>query len=586
MLLFRNLTFILLHWIERNVNFMKSEQSFKNIPSWLWWVLGVNLLINLLQAGLTPLDPDEAYYWMYSLKPALGYFDHPPAVAIFIKAGTMIFPGTLGIRTGTAVLNSLTLLLVWFVAGKPTDRKSGIMLMTILLSMPFLQVYGFIATPDAPLLFFTALYLLLHQKALTTNKLLWFVLSGICMAALLYSKYHGILIILLLLIAHPKLLLNYRYYIAGAIGVILFLPHLYWQYLHDFPSFRYHLKGRDDPYELKHTITYLINQIIIFSPLILPYTISALKQFKLKDPVSRSFRFLIYGFLIFFFYTTFKGHVEPQWTAILSIPLSIIVWNYLIQKGEDTQKKAMRLVLATVFILGIARLLLMLQPETRLINLHMKHEQWVNTLKTETSGLPVIFQNSYRDASVYSYYSGQHAYTITDMNYRKNQFDIWDDEKDLYGKKVFLAGNRSMLCDTCRQIVAGRKSFVGATIDSFIPFQKTELTVPEKEFYNTGENMIDFTAYNPYPHEIAFNEESMPLHINALFYKGAEPAFQCKVTIAEKTLLHPKDSTRMEGRIIIPSDTPPGIYNLILGIGMDIMPACKNSKRAIEVIIR
>ncbi|MEL6358020.1 MAG: hypothetical protein AAFQ37_13930, partial [Bacteroidota bacterium] len=62
-----------------------------------WWLLGSWLFINLLQAALSPLDADEAYYWMYAHQLDWGYFDHPPAVAALIKFG-MWLPGELGVR--------------------------------------------------------------------------------------------------------------------------------------------------------------------------------------------------------------------------------------------------------------------------------------------------------------------------------------------------------------------------------------------------------------------------------------------------------------------------------------------------------
>ena len=46
--------------------------------------------LRLVSATWTPLTFDEAYYWMWSKHLAFGYYDHPPAVAYVIRAGTMI----------------------------------------------------------------------------------------------------------------------------------------------------------------------------------------------------------------------------------------------------------------------------------------------------------------------------------------------------------------------------------------------------------------------------------------------------------------------------------------------------------------
>src|SRR6478752_1651969 len=41
--------------------------------------------LRLIAAALTPLTFDEAYYWMWSQHLALGYYDHPPMVAVVIR---------------------------------------------------------------------------------------------------------------------------------------------------------------------------------------------------------------------------------------------------------------------------------------------------------------------------------------------------------------------------------------------------------------------------------------------------------------------------------------------------------------------
>ena len=46
--------------------------------------------LRLLAAAWTPLTFDEAYYWLWSRHLAFGYYDHPPMVALLIRAGTLI----------------------------------------------------------------------------------------------------------------------------------------------------------------------------------------------------------------------------------------------------------------------------------------------------------------------------------------------------------------------------------------------------------------------------------------------------------------------------------------------------------------
>ena len=75
---------------------------------WFGGLLAAWALVNLVQAGLTELDPDEAYYWIYSLELGWGYFDHPPMVALMIRACTLILSGEIGVRFWLVLLQPLS----------------------------------------------------------------------------------------------------------------------------------------------------------------------------------------------------------------------------------------------------------------------------------------------------------------------------------------------------------------------------------------------------------------------------------------------------------------------------------------------
>ena len=288
--------------------------SARSGKSLFLFFLVIWFLLNALQAAFTNLDPDEAYYWMYSKALAWGYFDHPPAIATLIKLGYALIPSELGVRIFTILAQIGSFYGIWILLGKPQERKQVWTLIALLVAMPMLHVYGFVATPDAPLLLFSVWFLVLYQRFIENNSWANTFLLGACMAALLYSKYHGVLLIFFVVLSNWRLLLNPKFYVASIFGALLFFPHLYWQYSHDFPSFRYHLVGRDDPYELKHTVTYVLNQLVIFNPFLFPMLLVALFRQTTKDALYRAFMFLLIGFWGFFFYTSFKGHVEPGCT--------------------------------------------------------------------------------------------------------------------------------------------------------------------------------------------------------------------------------------------------------------------------------
>jgi 4-amino-4-deoxy-L-arabinose transferase-like glycosyltransferase len=136
------------------------------------------LLLQVIQAYSTELLDDEAYYWVYSKFPEWGYFDHPPMIAILIKAGTFLFPGELGVRFFIVILNTLTLYIIYRLLEKKNDR----LFYLIACSMAVLQIGGFLAVPDIPLTFFAALFFLLYKNFLRNSSYINGLLLGLTAA--------------------------------------------------------------------------------------------------------------------------------------------------------------------------------------------------------------------------------------------------------------------------------------------------------------------------------------------------------------------------------------------------------------------
>src|SRR5664280_317445 len=101
-------------------------------------------VLNLLQAGFTPLNNDEAYYWMYSKFLAWGYFDHPPMIALMINIGYTVFLTVLGVRLIVVLSQLVALSLVWLLTDKNiSENKENILFFFMLVViLPVYNVYG------------------------------------------------------------------------------------------------------------------------------------------------------------------------------------------------------------------------------------------------------------------------------------------------------------------------------------------------------------------------------------------------------------------------------------------------------------
>lgn len=536
-------------------------------------ILGGWVLLNWGQAALTPPDPDEAYYWLYARQLAWGYFDHPPMLALCMAIGGFFNKGALGMRLLLPLMQAATLLLAWRLAGSPAAPRRWGLLWVMLLAMPLFQLYGFIAAPDAPLLFFTALFFWAYQQYLGRNGFVQILLLGFAMAALMYSKYHGVLIVFFTLLSNLRLLQKPSFYAASVFGLLLFLPHLYWQYTHDFPSFRYHLQGRDDAYELKHTTTYLVNQLVIFSPLLFPFLAIAFWKQAASDPLERAYKWTAAGFWLFFLWATSKGHVEPQWTSVLCMPLAILAFSYSNSKPQ-WQRWLWRLSLASIALMFALRIVLIVDAwRPAQFNKQFHNREWVAALHKEAGGKPVVFQNSYRLAAVYAFYTGNEVYNFTDAHYRKSQFDIWDAEQQLHNKSVMVAGQSDFTCPQCKPFGVSKKNFTLFTIDSLQVIQKANLNPLKKPgAFAAGETIhLPVSLTNPYDHPVRFDLPSCPIQPAILLFIDNDHVIELPASWS-LSKVSARSETKTELVFSVPAQYK-GNYDCVLGLRTSVLPA-------------
>ena len=334
----------------------------QKLPRLFFYLLGAILVINLLQAYFTELIFDEAYYWYYSKNLDWGYFDHPPMVAGMIKASGFFFKGELGVRFMSCLLSVATLVILWATVDHPKKKDYVLHFFVVAFSMSLLNAYGFFTLPDTPLLFFTALFLYVYKRFIDSPSLLLALILGIVMAALMYSKYNAVLVIVFVLFSNLKLIINKYAQVAVIIALLCYTPHFLWLYENDFVSIKYHLFERpNQAYSFnKFTLGYFVNLIAIFG-LTFPFAYYILYRSKSKDKFDKALTFLTYGVLIFFFISSFSKRVQTQWIIVISIPMVLIIFNYIIE-NEKIRKWFYGLGIANIIILLYLRIGLIYEP--------------------------------------------------------------------------------------------------------------------------------------------------------------------------------------------------------------------------------
>jgi hypothetical protein len=543
-------------------------------------------MINLLQAGLTPLNNDEAYYWMYSKQLAWGFFDHPPMIALMIRIGYSIFHSELGVRLIVVLSQLLTLFVIWLITNKGMRlKKENILLFFMfVVILPVFTLYGFIATPDAPLILFAAIFLLTYKHFLDDDSWRNTIFLGVAIAALMYSKYHGGLLLVLVILSNLKLLKNLKFYAAAVLSLLLFFPHLFWQFSNDFPSVKYHLIERVSAFNPRHVPDYLASQFFFHNPFMMIVLIWIMIKVRSRNLFDRALYFITAGFFIFFFISSFRYRVEPQWTAVISIPMIIILFNNF--EFKPWIRGYLKWVVLFMFpLLLFARSACMFDflPISFFKNEFHKKIQWSKDISDLAGDRPVVFTNSYQRPAVYTFYTGKFAHTLDNLSYRKTQYDLWDFEEKLHGKEVLYVPHyfsdyyKGLLT---KHILSGGDSVFTRIFKDFQSLQR-ECVILSNDHYTfsrTGTNTIHLEIFDPYPFTIDFRHKELPVVFQIAFIKNGDIEVKKNLELPDNiSKMHPGDTLSVDCKFTL-EDLPPGNYKLAICTETGILYDTYNSK--------
>ena len=486
-------------------SFKKSYASLGADRLVLLW-LGVWWIANLVQAGFTELANDEAYYHMFAERLAWGYFDHPPVTALLVWAGERLFGGELGVRFFFTVLQPLYLWILWRLI-RPADagRRDAALFVVVSAATLMLQLYGFIAVPDGPLMFTTALFLLTFKWFSENRRRAW-LWMGIAMALLAYSKYHGALVVLFALAANPRQLLRPALYSSGAVALLLLVPHLVWQYEHDWASFAYHLSGRNSVFRPGYVVEFLANVLVVFNPFFVPLYVQAWRKVKPQTPVGRALKLLPVAFIVFFMLSSLRGYVQPQWVIVSCFGLVCVLFAYA-RRHPRTRRYVMRAGGVTVGLIVLVRLVMIFNPLGIRFEVFNNPESYA-AIAAEADGRPVVFRYGYAVAAKYAFYTGGEAYCQPNIRYRTHQWQFRDDDSQFIGREVLVECPDGTVSDSTRQVrtltMANGRSFTWFVDPAFHPVRLVDIAftgLPGR--VAAGETLrLELRIRNPYPYAI------------------------------------------------------------------------------------
>lgn len=508
------------------------------------------LILNLVQSALTDIIFDEAYYWYFAQNLSWGYFDHPPMVAFLVKIGLSLFDGELGVRFMAPILYCANVLLLWSLIDSEKKHRYIWLFIVFVSGVGLLTAYGFMMVPDTPLVTFSLVFLWGYKRFLLKQDVIGIIVTGVGMALVMYAKYHGVLIIGFAVLSNLALFKNAKFWLAVLIALVLYIPHLHWLYQMDFIPIRYHLFDRvNSPGELEYLLNYPVNCIAV-AGLCFPMMYWALYALSSKDKFDKALKFICYGFLIFFFIYSFDRQTQAQWIVLTAIPLILFALRYAYIHAKF-RKWLMGVSLVAVGLIFFLRLALIFPSISPIEYEAFGNKKWVTELKSMVGDTPVVFHNSYRDASMYAFYSGSTVYSSNDIIARQNQFDIDSSEFKVRNKTVaFISGSRSYKLDSVIRLVRPYRNHYmrGHIIDTFTSYRKMKLDIDKELFKTAIPKTFSAVLLNTYQDSV--NVAKLKFEgVSMDTYKAVLKSFSLTTGITETTYLGANESIKLNFKI-------------------------------------
>jgi 4-amino-4-deoxy-L-arabinose transferase-like glycosyltransferase len=402
----------------------------------LWFALFV--IGNLSVISGTELSHDEAYYWLWSRYPDWGYFDHPPLIAWLIALTTGWIDGEWGVRLGPHLV---LLMVAWIVGRKVIGPQRQWAWWAGWMVFPLLSIASVLALPDSALLSSELLFIWALQRFIDNDTKWNALIIGLTAALLLYAKYHGALLIAGAVLGAPELVRRKHLWLAVAAGLLLFTPHLLWQWQHGFPTLNYHLfhahKGAVSVYR---PLIFFLQQLFAPAIFLAPWIWWRAFHVRFEDPFERALLGMSVVTIATFACLSFIKSIEGNWTVAAYLSLLVLVAR---APGECWPRPAWFATLgvaSAAIMIAVKVIFSVPGAEGRIPRLTELRgwKNWSHSVALATTDC-MLMANTYQVASKLSFYTRRQVPSLN-IGGRANQFDLWRWQYQSIGKPICWLG--------------------------------------------------------------------------------------------------------------------------------------------------
>ena len=422
------------------------------------------ILIKILYIVFSNPLPDEAYYWLWSNRVALSYFDHPPLLA-WVQASLLSQFDTNNFSISVLPILSLGVVMAIMMAWQKHIFNRFcydlcLKSMVLFLAFPIYAIFFSISFPDyllITLLFASSFCLFLYFESDTkeSKRIYFWYLAVLFFSFALLTKYNAILFgvgVLAYLLYYKKKLGAPTYVEIVVSIIIIFLiqtPVLVWNLSNDFASFSFHFGERLDQEKnpltiFRNNVGFLLGVFLAFSPIfILNLRLLLLLEnysSDVKDFLAMS-KFVFIFSLSFCIILSFFTNVLYYWATpalVLFIPfLTNILKSKLAQYIHIFYGILISLILLiNISFYPISAFFGNVDRETAILYGWEKLIDIVGYEKKLQGAEKIVFSD-YRLGSLYIFHSGDFEVDVL-MEGRRTQFDVWREEENTFGRNTII----------------------------------------------------------------------------------------------------------------------------------------------------
>lgn len=314
-----------------NSNIKGSLKSFYRDNYILLYLAFIKVLIHFLSNAIFNYGyfRDEFYYIACSDHLSLGYVDQPPFSIFILAINRFLFGESLfALRLLPAFSAGVTVFLTGLMTRKlGGGRFAQVMAATAMMAASaFMSANTYYSMNTFDILFWIIGLYLIVLIVKEDRKKYWLWL-GVVVGLGLLNKISLLWFIGgfgagLLLTPHRKKLLNPGPWLAALIAFVLFLPHILWQVVNDFPTLEFMRNATMNKMATVPFLEFFMGQIDMMNPVLMPLWLAGLFYFLFNKKAGPyrlfGFMYLAIFLLLMFSRTSRPGYLAPCYPILIA----------------------------------------------------------------------------------------------------------------------------------------------------------------------------------------------------------------------------------------------------------------------------